>query len=251
MLSTPPRLQPLELFGGRRRLRDDAPEVGRDRRRGRGEDCRPRAGPAPAPHEDAHLQPPEALPRSRIGSSSPSARRERRARELASGAGAVAGSPPRRSRSRPGRRSRSGSGPGARSRRRHSSAGFRWWSVRAVAHCRSSGRRWRWLGYPAGRSRCRRPPSPGPENSRLDCLPPSLKPRCCHRRRHRRRRCWSAWSAARGVRLLRRRFGLAAAAGPIIRTAAAGRLRHGVFVLGNRRGLSEHGKTGQCQQSQH
>ena len=27
MLSTPPLLQPLELFGGRRRLRDDAPEL--------------------------------------------------------------------------------------------------------------------------------------------------------------------------------------------------------------------------------
>ena len=59
------------------------------------------------------------------------------------------------------------------------SAGFAGALYAAVAHCRSSGRRWRCLGYPAAGPLL---PSAFPwafQNSSLDCLPSSLIPRCC------------------------------------------------------------------------
>ena len=77
MLSTPPRFEPLELFGGRRRLRHDAPEV---------------AGNAPAPARptpaatsaasaraaaQARIRPSGRFRRCRIGSSPPSGETER------------------------------------------------------------------------------------------------------------------------------------------------------------------------------
>ena len=82
MLSTPPRLQPLELFGAGRRLRDDPPEVAGSACGGSGDraerEQRPRPGrpsrhalPLPGASDLAH----------RV--SSPSARRARRAAPLA------------------------------------------------------------------------------------------------------------------------------------------------------------------------
>ncbi len=103
-------LQALELFGGRRRLRHDAPEAGRQRRGRRGEG-------AQRPATAATSRPRRRASSYRICIVAFDQRSARLRRDLATGAadaGAAGGSPRRRSRSPRGRRPRSGSGPAAR-----------------------------------------------------------------------------------------------------------------------------------------
>ena len=78
MLSTPPRLQPLELFLVGDRLRNDAPEVRRHRLGGRGEERQAPSSATARAAVQARSSPTDVHRRFRHRASSPSARPERR-----------------------------------------------------------------------------------------------------------------------------------------------------------------------------
>ena len=188
----PAPLQALQLFGGRRRLRDDAPEVGGDGACGRGEPPGGEQAIASASRQ-TRISAPEAFARLPHRSSSLPEKRARRARgavadawRISTTASEIAARTNDRDQDRDQRR-----GAAVIALRRAFAGGL--YGLLRIAVLLAGGRRW--LGYPAGRSRCRHPPCSGAENSSLDCLPPSLKPRCrCTAAAAADRRCWSAWS---------------------------------------------------------
>ena len=150
-------LQPLELFGVRRRLRGDAPEIARHRRR-RSARATPQATTPAHAIAAAHARSRPGRPLPVCGTGLAGLRRER-------GAGAVPLAPlanhdHARSRSRRAPRSRSGSAPAARNRRRRRKPGVAWSAGRRAARLPSPAG-WRpCLGYPDPcRRRC---PLPAP-----------------------------------------------------------------------------------------